>query len=168
MRSGSVTFVLQPSVSAGVRNASGQTVITPESDPAAAISAAMSAWNTVPGAALNLSSSTASASRPPGSDSTNIITFEDTTTTRDIVGSAIAVTAYYYRPSQAVIVDSDIVFNPDMTFSTIPTLDAIDLQSIVTHELGHAIGLDHTPAYLRGDVPIFDARGCERPQSVER
>jgi uncharacterized protein (TIGR03437 family) len=140
-----VAFSAGASVRAGFQNASGKTVITPESDPVAAITAAMNTWNNVAGANVNLSLGTASSVDRAGSDGKNIVTFADTAANRSIVGSAIAVTYFYFLPSQGTITDSDIVFNPDLTFATTPTLDAYDLQSIATHELGHAIGAAHTP-----------------------
>jgi uncharacterized protein (TIGR03437 family) len=144
-RTSNVGFSLEATAKAGLQNAAGKTIITPESDPAAAIQAAMNTWNTVPGGNLNLYLSTVPAKAAPASDGRNIITFDDTAANRSIVGSAIAVTYFYFLPSQSAIIDSDIVFNPDLTFATTPTLGAYDLQSIATHELGHAIGADHTP-----------------------
>jgi len=144
-RSGNVTFLIGPTVKAGLQNNAGSTIITPDSDPSSALAAAMNAWNTVPGGNLNLSLATVGGGRAPAADNVNIITFDDTPENRSIVGSAVAVTYYYYLPAQSVIIDSDIVFNPDMTFATTPTLGAFDLQAIATHELGHAIGAGHTP-----------------------
>ncbi len=47
-----------------------------------------------------------------------------------------------YRPGQ--IIDSDMIFNPTETFQT-PTMgNGVDIQSIVTHEAGHMMGLSHS------------------------
>ena len=45
------------------------------------------------------------------------------------------------------LMEADIVFNPSYEFSTedvVPT-DKIDFQSVLTHEIGHFLGLDHSP-----------------------
>src|SRR4051812_37735760 len=119
-----VSFMIGPHAKAGLSNRPGDIVITPESDPVAALRAAMSTWNAAPGADLDLSLTAITLDRDTGGDGRNVITFEDTPSNRSVVGSAIAITAYYFIPSRGVITDSDIVFSPDITFATTPTLRA--------------------------------------------
>lgn len=71
--------------------------------------------------------------------------------------AAIAITTTSYNPETGRILDSDIEFNsPEFTFTTVdapPCLSgmlgtncvATDVQNTTTHELGHLLGLGHSP-----------------------
>ncbi|HVX65233.1 MAG TPA: carboxypeptidase regulatory-like domain-containing protein [Bryobacteraceae bacterium] len=143
-RAPSIAFTAGPSVVAGLKNADGGTVITAESDPIAALEGAIGAWNSIPGTSINFSfrpSATPVVVNP--GDGANVFSFEDDLASRSVSDSAIAITMVRYT-SSGVIIDSDILFNPLARFSTIPTLNSYDLQSIAAHELGHTLGADHS------------------------
>ena len=46
--------------------------------------------------------------------------------------------------------DSDIFFNPQAPFQTNPNGTQIDFETVLLHELGHALGLDHNDNYVVG------------------
>jgi uncharacterized protein (TIGR03437 family) len=143
-RSPTVPFVAGPTVAAGLKNADGAVIITPESDPIAALKAATAAWNSVSGTSINFQFTVSStAVNVQRTDGINVFSFADDAATRSALESAVAATMVMYT-GNGVIADTDILFNPELTFSTIPTLDSYDLQSVATHELGHALGADHS------------------------
>ena len=65
------------------------------------------------------------------------------------------------------IVDADILFNPSFSYSTSATVPAnqYDLQSVLTHEIGHFLGLDHTNL-LSSTMFWTTAQGVSYPRNL--
>ncbi len=57
--------------------------------------------------------------------------------------STIAVTTTWYYSSTGEAVESDAQYNTQFAWATDGNPDAMDVQAIATHELGHTFGLDH-------------------------
>ncbi len=56
----------------------------------------------------------------------------------------VAITPIVYSTDNGRILDADILFNGSESFSTDGT-GSYDIQDILTHEVGHFVGLDHSP-----------------------
>ena len=81
-----------------------------------------------------------------GQPNANILLFRDDEWMATIPGSALALTTVSYDAKTGEILDADVEVNGtggNITNGR-PT-DGADLPSIITHEVGHFLGLDHSP-----------------------
>ena len=130
-----------------VLNNAGSDNIADESEKYA-IKQAFQSWENVPGTSLNFFHDGNTGSTNFGSHSTHLVMFDENGSSGWFPpGSGIvAITPITYSTSSGRILDADILFNGrDWTFATDGRNGAFDVQDIATHEIGHFIGLDHSP-----------------------
>lgn len=122
-------------------NAATAQILGPGALPA--VQAAVNSWNAVPNTALRFETVVTTQSGI-AQDTENVISFADSADAVASVGNAIAVTVPFGF-SDGRITGSDIILNPKLKYTTTGEAGAYDLQSVVTHELGHALGANHAP-----------------------
>jgi hypothetical protein len=83
-----------------------------------------------------------------GGANANIILFQDNKWDYQGVDNTLAKTTVTFDDDTGEILDADIEINHAYNHFTINDMEVdYDLESVLTHEVGHFIGLDHTPDF---------------------
>jgi hypothetical protein len=91
------------------------------------------------------------------SGNANVVLFQDTNWDYDSVENNLAKTTVTFDPDSGEIFDADIEINHAFNQFTVSDQNVVyDLQSVVTHEVGHFIGLDHSDLYEATMTPGYD------------
>lgn len=166
-RKGTITFSVSSSITSNTAN------IAAGSDVGGAIDRGIAAWSQVAAVSLRRTSSSEQNVSPSSQgDGASLLTIAATSENVALfpagLDDATARTRIFYD-SRGQITEADIVLNPYLQFSTDGTPGTFDLESTITHELGHLLGLDHSPvigatmsdSYGKNGVynlPAFSAR----------
>jgi MYXO-CTERM domain-containing protein len=87
--------------------------------------------------------------RPTAQGNANLIMFRDRWPAEyQNAGNALALTTLTFNVQSGEIYDADIEINGEVSVSTSDVVVTNDLQSILTHEIGHFLGIAHSPDEL--------------------
>ncbi|MDQ6705677.1 MAG: matrixin family metalloprotease, partial [Acidobacteriota bacterium] len=138
-----IHFRVNDAAVAGLTNADGQVFITPDSHALRALKNAMTSWSSISTSAVRFAPLETTTKVNDPSDGVNVFVFRDTPEIRSVIGSAVAINLYSILPG-GQIADTDILFSPTRKFSTTMAPGTYDIESIAAHELGHALGANHS------------------------
>lgn len=124
----------------------------PPAEVLEAIRASAQTWSDVPESYLRFVLEPAAAGKVPEfrerGNNENVVVFVESGWEHDRAAAAITTITYIASSSASEdgrILDTDVELNTeDYPYSTSLAEDKHDLQNILTHELGHVLGLDHT------------------------
>jgi hypothetical protein len=119
--------------------------IKPGSDIEGAARRALGRWQEAANVQFEISSNGAQFVSPSGGgDGINLITVAQNQEPGLFDGNRTGRTRVFYDPTTGLITEADIAINPGLQFSTDGTPNTYDLESVLTHEIGHLLGLEHS------------------------
>ena len=114
-----------------------------------AVQLSMAQWNAVPRSALNFSLG-ADVQNADYNANNHVIYYDSNNSSGWFGGGSmtVAITPIQYSTGDGSIQDIDVIFNGQRwDFSTGIVPGDFDIQDVLTHELGHVAGLDHSPVH---------------------
>ncbi len=129
--------------------------VKPGSDMIAAVRRSLKVWEEAAGVEFReiFSDKQNVSPQGPAGDGVSLITVAPTAENALLFArnaEEVAATTRVFFDGRGRISEADIALNPYQQFSTDGTFGSFDLESTLTHEIGHMLGLDHSP--VRGST----------------
>ncbi|HKX83101.1 MAG TPA: matrixin family metalloprotease [Pyrinomonadaceae bacterium] len=142
-RRASIQIALSSSLRTNLAN------IKAESDVAGAVRRSLDTWKNAANLDFQISNTDRQNVSPSAAgDGVSLITIAATPENLLLFSKnseRLSATTRVFFNKRGAITEADIVLNPYQQFSTDGTFGTFDLESVLTHELGHLVGLDHSP-----------------------
>ncbi len=138
-----IQFLANQNIAAGMMTSDGKVWITADSAPMDAINSAIAAWNGIASLSVHFAPVQTTSLSYDALDGNHVITFIDDAYSLLFASGIVAITAVEQH-TDGTILDTDILFSPFVQFSTTHAAGTYDLQSVLTHEIGHSLGANHT------------------------
>jgi hypothetical protein len=145
-KKGAITISVSTSLTTNTSN------IAAGADAGAAVDRSLAAWQQAGNVSFRRVATSEQNISPAGAQGDGISLITIAATPENLAmfpqgfDDATARTRVFYD-ARGFITEADVVLNPYLQFSTDGTPGTFDLESTVTHELGHVLGLGHSPVF---------------------